>query len=108
MNYDDKIRAREWVECDEKPFICIDADGDHLNVPNGILYGCRLSDPRRIRRARFGRWLNKHPIVGECARWFAIAACCGWIALTWLMVAGALYSAASAVKEALNTEVVDE
>jgi hypothetical protein len=50
-----------WNDADKKPYVCIDADGDHLSLPTGILHDCRLSDPCRIRRAKFNRWMNKHP-----------------------------------------------
>jgi hypothetical protein len=73
-DYQDKIRAREWVECNEKPFVCIDADGDHLNVPTGILYDCRLSAPRRIRQAKIDRWLDRHPIFLRWATLLTVTA----------------------------------
>ena len=48
-------------DVDEKPFICLDTEGDHFNTSNGILHNYRLSDPRRIRRMKFEKWADKHP-----------------------------------------------
>jgi hypothetical protein len=53
-----------WNDADEKPFVCIDADGEHLNVPGGILYGTsvRQAAANRRRSANLDKVMS-YPVV---------------------------------------------
>jgi hypothetical protein len=53
----DNGKLSVWSDADEKPYVCIDADGEHLNLPTGILYGTRIGSTSKVRK-----WFDNLPV----------------------------------------------
>jgi hypothetical protein len=55
-----------WIDEDEKPFVCIDLDGEHLNLPTGKLYGSRIGNRNRLSNFLKENWIQLLIMVPVC------------------------------------------